>query len=479
MIYEYFNTMINYELFTLLPLIIIGGSIFLVTCTIILNCTTVINYIITIVGVFCALITTIINKHNIININNLIVINSHTKLFNILILIISIINIMQINNWMKLSNIKYDEVYLFILITIISSYLLINTNHLAVILLCMELTSISLIGVLNYKTSYYIVSISIKYMIISVVTLLLIMLGTLLIYNSSHSLLLITRHIISNEQIYTSGLIILLIGICFKLSLVPCHLWISSIYQHVPIPILVILNITVKLATFVILFKLILYTLLSNNDFVHIVMAISVLSITIGNFMTLSQTNLRKIIAYSSISHIGYLSIGLVIAYYNNNFIPIVFSNIVNYIITNLNIITIIHIITNYRDKKHNMLSLSSYYGIFYKYPLLTSLLIVNILSLSGIPITLGFINKFYMFLYISNYHIWWLMITMVVTTIISFVYYLRIIGSTYKQINYNNVISYDITKIICLIYTIILSLLLLILGVCPNLLFNLFKTYM
>ncbi|MCV2518458.1 MAG: proton-conducting transporter membrane subunit [Candidatus Lightella neohaematopini] len=470
--------MINYELITLLPLIIISGSIFLVTCTIILNCTTIINYMITIIGVFCALIITIVNKHNIINISNLIVINNHTKLFSILILIISIINITQINNWMKLSNIRYDEVYLFILITIISSYLLINTNHLAVVLLGMELTSISLIGVINYKTNYYIVSISIKYMIISIITLLLIMLGTLLIYNSSHSLLLVTKHIISNKQIYISGLIILLIGMCFKLSLVPCHLWVNNIYQHVPIPILIMFNITVKLAVFVILFKLVLYNLLNNDNFVHIVMAISVLSIITGNLMTLNQTNLRKIIAYSSISHIGYLSIGLVIAYYNNDFIPIVFSNIVNYIIANLNIITIIHIISNYQNKKHDMLPLSLCYGIFYKYPLLTSLLIINILSLSGIPVTLGFVNKFYMFLYISNYHIWWLMITMVVTTVVGFVYYLRIISSTYKHTNYDNVISYDITKIICLVYTIIFSLLLLILGIYPNLLFNLFKTY-
>ncbi|MCV2500154.1 MAG: proton-conducting transporter membrane subunit [Candidatus Lightella neohaematopini] len=470
--------MINYELFTLLPLIIIVGSIFLVTCTIILNCTTIINYIITIVGVFCALIITIINKHNIININNLIVIDNHTRLFSVLILLISIINIILINNWMKLSSIRYDEVYLFILIAIISSYLLINTNHLAIILLGMELTSISLIGTINYKTNYYVVSISIKYMIISIVTLLLIMLGTLLIYNSSHSLLLITKHIINNKQIYISGLIILLIGICFKLSLVPCHLWVNSIYQHVPIPILIMLNITVKLATFVILFKLVLYNLLNNDNFIHIVIAISILSIIIGNLMTLSQTNFRKIIAYSSISHIGYLSIGLVIAYYDNTFIPVIFSNIVNYIITNLNIITIIHIINNYQSDKHDMLPLSLYYGIFYKYPLLTSLLIINILSLSGVPITLGFINKFYMLLYISNHHIWWLMITMVVTTIVGFIYYLRIIGSTYKHANYNNIISYDIAKIICLVYTIIFSLLLLVLGIYPNLLFNLFKIY-
>ncbi|MCV2508477.1 MAG: proton-conducting transporter membrane subunit [Candidatus Lightella neohaematopini] len=433
---------------------------------------------ITIIGVFCALTTTIINKHNIININNLIVINNHTKLFSILMLIISIINIIQINNWMKLSNIRYDEIYLFILITVISSYLLINTNHLAIVLLGMELTSISLIGAMNYKTNYYIISISIKYMIISIVTLLLIMLGTLLIYNSSHSLLLITKHIISNKQIYISGLIILLIGVCFKLSLVPCHLWVNSIYQHVPIPILVMLNITVKLATFVVLFKLVLYNLLNNDDFIYIVITISVLSVIIGNLMTLSQINFRKIIAYSSISHIGNLSIGLVIAYYNNNFIPIVFSSIVNYIITNLNIITIIHITSNYQNKKYNILPLSVYYGIFYKYPLLTSLLIINILSLSGIPITLGFINKFYMFLYISSYHIWWLMITMLVTTIVSFVYYLRIIGSTYKCINYNHVIHYDLTKVICLVCTIVFSLLLLILGIYPNLLFNLFKTY-
>ncbi|MCV2525447.1 MAG: proton-conducting transporter membrane subunit, partial [Candidatus Lightella neohaematopini] len=96
-------------------------------------------------------------------------------------------------------------------------------------------------------------------MITSTVTLLLTILGILLIYNSSHNLLLITTNIINNKQVYTSGLIILLVGICFKLSLVPCHLWVNNIYQHIPIPILTILNITIKLATFVILFKLVLY----------------------------------------------------------------------------------------------------------------------------------------------------------------------------------------------------------------------------
>ncbi|MCV2528675.1 MAG: proton-conducting transporter membrane subunit [Candidatus Lightella neohaematopini] len=442
-----------------------------------LNCTTVINYTITIISIFCTLIITVINKNNTININNLIFINSHTWLFSVLILIISIVNITQINNWMKLSNIRYNEIYLFSLIIIISSYLLINTNHFAIILLSMELTSISLIGIINYKTNYNIISISIKYMITSTVTLLLTILGVLLIYNSSHNLLLITTNIVNNKQIYTFGLIILLVGICFKLSLVPCHLWVNNIYQHIPIPILITLNITIKLATFVILFKLVLYNLLNNNNnFIHIVMIISILSIIVGNLMALNQVSFKKLIAYSSISQIGYLSIGLIIAHYNNKFIPIVFSNIINYVITNLNIITIIHIINNYQNEKYDTLPLSLYYGMFYKYPLLTILLIINILSLSGIPITLGFINKFYTFLYISNSRIWWLMIIIIIATVISFVYYLRVISNTYKYINYNNVVNYDITKIFCIFYTVVFSLLQLIAGIYPNLLFSILE---
>ncbi|MCV2531442.1 MAG: proton-conducting transporter membrane subunit, partial [Candidatus Lightella neohaematopini] len=217
---------------------------------------------------------------------------------------------------------------------------------------------------------------------------------------------------------------------------------------------------------------------LPNDNFLYVLEIISVLSIIVGNLMTLNQINLKKIIAYSSISHIGYLLIGLVITYYNNKFIPIMFSNIINYIITNLNIITIIHIIDNYQDNRHDTLPLSLYYGIFYKYPLLTTLLIINILSLSGIPITLGFINKFYIFLYISSYHIWWLMIIMMIATIIGFVYYLRIISSTYKYVNYDNVINYDTSKIICLVYTTLCSLLLLVVGIYPDLLFNLLSIY-
>ncbi|MCV2525567.1 MAG: hypothetical protein N4P95_00690, partial [Candidatus Lightella neohaematopini] len=75
---------------------------------------------------------------------------------------------------------------------------------------------------------------------------------------------------------------------------------------------------------------------------------------------------------------------------------------------------------------------------------------------------------------YISNS--WWLMITIIITTIVSFIYYLRIIGSTYKYIDYSNIINYDVTKIFCLFYTIVFSLLQLVAGIYPNLLFNILK---
>jgi NADH-quinone oxidoreductase subunit N len=220
-------------------------------------------------------------------------------------------------------------------------------------------------------------------------------------------------------------------GIGFKLSLVPFHMWTPDVYQGAPAPVTGFLATVSKGAIFAALLRLFIDAELYQYQ--ELMLSLSVLAIAsmlAGNLLALKQDNLKRILAYSSIAHIGYLFITLIVygvlqqpglaveaaAFYLSA-----------YIITSLAAFSLLSIISS-NTSETDLDDISHIQGLFWRQPMLALMLTIALLSLAGIPLTVGFIGKFYIFTAGIEGSLWVLLAALIIGSGISIYYYLRIV---------------------------------------------------
>lgn len=212
-----------------------------------------------------------------------------------------------------------DEFYLLVLIAALGGILLANANHLASLFLGIELISLPLFGLVGYafrqKRS---LEASIKYTILSAAASSFLLFGMALVYAQSGDLSFVAlgKNLgdgMLNEPLLLAGFGLMIVGLGFKLSLVPFHLWTPDVYQGAPAPVSTFLATASKIAIFGVVMRLFLYAPVGDSEAIRVVLAIiAFASIIFGNLMALSQTNIKRLLGYSSISHLGYLLVALI-----------------------------------------------------------------------------------------------------------------------------------------------------------------------
>lgn len=205
------------------------------------------------------------------------------------------------------------------LIAALGGILLAGANHLAALFLGIELISLPLFGLVGYafrqKRS---LEASIKYTILSAVASSFLLFGMALVYANSGNLsfLALGKSLTDgmlHEPLLLAGLGLMIVGLGFKLSLVPFHLWTPDVYQGAPAPVSTFLATASKIAIFGVVMRLFLYMPVGDSEAVRVVLGlIAFASIIFGNLMALSQTNIKRLLGYSSISHLGYLLVALI-----------------------------------------------------------------------------------------------------------------------------------------------------------------------
>ena len=200
-----------------------------------------------------------------------------------------------------------------------AAFSLAGANHLAALFLGIELISLPLFGLVGYafrqKRS---LEASIKYTILSAAASSFLLFGMALVYANSGNLsfLALGKSLADNtlhEPLLLAGLGLMIVGLGFKLSLVPFHLWTPDVYQGAPAPVSTFLATASKIAIFGVVMRLFLYMPVGNSEAVRVVLGlIAFASIIFGNLMALSQTNIKRLLGYSSISHLGYLLVALI-----------------------------------------------------------------------------------------------------------------------------------------------------------------------
>lgn len=218
----------------------------------------------------------------------------------------------------------------------------------------------------------------------------------------------------------------LLFGLAFKLSLVPFHLWTADVYEGAPAPVSAFLATVAKVAVFAVLLRLHQVSPATQDSswLATLLTLMAIASILFGNLLALLQSNLKRLLDYSSIAHFGYLLIALVAA--SSLAVESVGIYLATYVLTSLGAFGVITLMST-PFKGSDADALYQYRGLFWRRPYLTAVLTVMMMSLAGIPMTAGFIGKFAVLAAGVDAGLWWLLGALVLGSAIAVYYYLRV----------------------------------------------------
>lgn len=349
----------------------------------------------------------------------------------------------------------HDEYYILLLLLVLGAGILVSSDHFASLFLGFELLSISLVGLVGYhRDSDFSVESGFKYLILSATASSFMLLGIAFIYsvtgdmnfnamlaNSATTNADITNAImpLGARLFFHLGLLLFVSGIAFKLSLAPFHFWAPDVYQGAPTPITMLMATLSKVAMFVVLFKcLAAQQYYAEENFQLLLMILAITSMLLGNIMALKQQNLKRLLAYSSIAHMGYLLIVITVSLEQS----LAFSwqtslfYLAAYTVANLSIFMVISLLqlpqgnSGYQED----ISITDLHGLFWRAPSYGVLVILAVLSLAGIPLTMGFIAKFYILSQATLANAWWLIATLIIGSGISLAYYLPMIFKVFES---------------------------------------------
>ena len=364
--------------------------------------------------------------------------------FTTLILVASLVTLILSKDSFSPEGERKEEYYLLLVLSVLGAVVLIQSSHMASLLLGMELMGVALYGMIAFPEKGELpLEAAIKYLVLSACASARLLFGFALIYAATGDLSYggmgakAAAAFSQEPLVLMAGSAMVLAGLGFKLSVVPFHMWTPDVYQGAPTPVTGFLATVSKGAVFVALTRFYLDGQLYQYD--SLIMALSVVamaSMLVGNWLALRQDNIKRLLAYSSIAHFGYLLIVLIaLAAAQSTMSSELIGQAITfylaaYIVTTLAAFTVIANLAGEDDSKS---MLSAFEGLFWRNPVQASALTVAMLSFAGIPLTAGFIGKFYLIMLSIQSQLWVLLGALVLGSAIAIYYYLRIIFAMSK----------------------------------------------
>jgi NADH-quinone oxidoreductase subunit N len=369
----------------------------------------------------------------------LFILDGYSLFFIGLILVASLGSTTLINTYIDTFKHNREEIYLLTLVATIGAIVLACAHHFAALFIGLELLSVSLYGLISY--SFHrprSLEAALKYLVLSATASAILLFGIAILYSQFGSLAFADigpKLTPDAHPIVLVGLVMLLIGLAFKLSLAPFHLWTPDVYEGAPAPVGAFLATTAKVAVFAVLVRFLLLEAGSSLQISSIYIAlavIAILSIAAGNLLALQQTNIKRILGYSSIAHFGYLLV-LVLTGGLELGIEGFAVYLTVYVVTALAAFGVVTLMSK-SGQDRDADQLQDLRGLFWRRPYLAALMTVALLSLGGVPVTAGFIGKFYVIAASVTGGFWgYVMLTAVVLgSAIGIYFYLRCMISLY-----------------------------------------------
>jgi NADH-quinone oxidoreductase subunit N len=326
------------------------------------------------------------------------------------------------------------EYYILLFLATLGAAVLTISRHFISFFLGLELLSVSLYSLIAYlRTRNNAVEAGMKYLILAAITSAFLLFGMALIYMETGSMefgVIAQRLSSLSSPLFLTGLGLLVVAVGFKLALVPFHLWAADVYQGAPSPVTALIATVSKIGVFAVLLRFALdIRLQTSSPAMLLFAALAVVSMIIGNFLALRQQNIKRLLAYSSIAHFGYLLVAFLPG--NDAGIEAAIFYLLAYSIT---ILAAFGIVTVLSSRERDAEPLEEYRGLFWRHPVMALVLTVAMLSLAGIPLTGGFIGKFVVLTSGVQQQLWVPVIVLVLTSVVGVYYYLRVIGMLFAE---------------------------------------------
>ena len=384
----------------------------------------------------------------------------------ILIVISTLFVLLTSSQYLKSIKIYNVEYPILILSSILGMMVMVSSNDLIVFYIGLELQSLALYVLASFNRDNELSSESgLKYFVLSALSSGLLLYGCSLVYgfSSSTNFSQISFNYNQSAQGVIFGMVFILVGLAFKISAVPFHMWAPDVYQGSPTSVTLFFAILPKIAALTVFIRF-LYTPFVNliDQWQTIIIFLSIASMLFGAVAAIGQKNLKRLIAYSSISHMGYALAGLTTG--TNEGIQSSVSYISIYLVMNLAFFSCIFMLKREDKYYENLEDLS---GLSKNHPLLSFSFLIVLFSLAGIPPMAGFFAKFYVFMAVIEQSMFFLAIVGLLASVVAAFYYLRIIKVIYFD---NEVEKYDTNHSVGLKLSLILTtLLILIYFIYPN----------
>jgi len=391
-------------------------------------------------------------------------------LFALTLNLVSLVIILAFSDYILRKTNFISEFLSLLLLSLIGSTFVIMAVDFITIYLSLELASLPIIALIAFGRGEFSLEASFKYLILASFSTGIFLFGLVYLYGSTGSLELMNIQISTISPSLIIGLVFLFIGVAFKLSIAPWHMWTPDTYQGSPMPIVTYLSTVSKIAGFALIIRIFMHIFsfeFDKNNIIIFLSVISVISMTIGNFGALIQKDLKRLLAYSTIAHAGYMLIGVVALISTSSAASTTIFYILGYAMSNLTIFFTFQYMINISSST----SIDSLKGMFHQYPLVSIIFSLGILSLLGIPATAGFMGKVLVFGSAINNGLMWLAIIGVINSFVSAYYYLGLLRNMF--ISTDEVKKSDNNGINYLFFSLITSAGVIILGIFPGILLS------
>ncbi|PSL46123.1 NADH dehydrogenase subunit N [Chitinophaga niastensis] len=358
------------------------------------------------------------------------------SLFNTgLILVAGFIILLLSFNYFEEREERKEEYYLLLLLATIGALVLVVSRHFMSLFLGLEILSISLYGLIAYlRTRERSDEAGIKYLMLAALSSAFLLFGMALVYAFTGHMDFPGIGVALRQAGYLpvsvmAGFGLMLIGVGFKLGIVPFHMWAPDIYEGAPLPVAAFIATISKGAMLVLLIRF--YQDIHGNDYPMlwwIVAIIAVASMFVGNWLALTQQNIKRILAYSSIAHMGYILVAFLSGVQTG--LEAIAFYLVAYFITSIGAFGVVIVMSSSLQDAE---TIADYKGLFWRHPWVATVFTAMLLSLAGIPLTAGFIGKFYIVMAGVNGHQWFLLFMLVINSVIGLYYYIRLVAAMFS----------------------------------------------
>ncbi len=414
----------------------------------------------------------VINSSSGIAFSGMYISDGYSMFFKILFFLSALLTTLLSMRYLAQENIHYGEYYSLLLFSVLGMSFMASSNDLILLYLGTELMALSIYVLAGFKRySPRSNEAALKYFLLGAFSSALLLYGISFIYlltgttNIKEIALKLTSQ--PSEPVLMIALLFLASAFAFKIAAVPFHMWSPDVYEGAPTPITAFMSVGPKAAGFSVIGRVFIIALGSIAvDWEVLLSILSVLTMIVGNVLAISQTNIKRMLAYSSIAHSGYALLGIIAG------TPEGIASTMNYLLiyTFMNIGAFAVVIILSSKAKEGDISfgedISDYEGLSKTEPLWAALMLIFMFSLTGIPPTAGFVGKFYLFMSVINVGYTGLAIVAVIMSAVSAYFYLRIVMLMYmKEPQKVTIVRPNIPETIVIT---IATALVLIIGVSP-----------